>query len=119
MKQEVIMAEKKAAAKSAKRPKSTKLQGGARMKNAYMKFLDEQLKALDKEMAVLKKKKAKLSKEGQKKYKKTMDALTRKKTEAKALLKDAKSAWRDISGGVERAWKDLQRSVLKARKEFK
>ena len=87
--------------------------------NTYIKKIETELKAIDKQITELKKKKAKLDSKLHSRYNNAMETLGKRKAEAKERVKEAKTAWRALSKGMDAAWKSLRSSVKEARKEFK
>ena len=106
--------EKKAVKKAPKKKTAKKPQTPA----DYLKVMETELKRIEKQINSLKLKK-KMDKQLKTNYDKTMKVLNEQKKQANKKLREAKSAWRELSKGFEGAWKQLSKSVISASKKFK
>ncbi|MCK5236531.1 MAG: hypothetical protein KAR06_06050 [Deltaproteobacteria bacterium] len=88
-------------------------------KNPYLKKLETELKKIETQIVALKKKKPKLDKKLHAGFKKTTDALNKKKVVAKKRLKEVNAAWREVTKGMDKAWKELKASLGDAKTKFK
>jgi len=124
----VKKAAKKTAKKAVKKKAATKTATKTATKKAaavkpttasvYLKKMEAELLRIEKQIDSLKLRK-KVDKQLKASYDMTMKTLNEQRKNAKKKLREASSAWREITKGFEGAWKQLSASVISARKKFK
>ena len=92
-------------------------------RKAYEEKLDAQLKEWSAQIALLKAKADKATAEMKIEYHKTIEALQFKQDEARAKLRELKSAgdeaWEDVKTGAEKAWAEVKTAFHSAASKFK
>jgi hypothetical protein len=92
-------------------------------RKAYEEKLDAQLDEWSAELSLLKAKADKAKADAKIEYFKTIEALQLKQNEAKAKLRQLKSAgddaWEDLKAGAEKAWAEVKTAYHDASSRFK
>ena len=92
-------------------------------RKAYEEKLDAQLKEWSAQIDLLKAKADKAKAEVKIEYYETIEALQRKQNDARAKLRELKTAgdeaWEDIKTGVEKAWAEVKAAYHDASSRFK
>jgi hypothetical protein len=92
-------------------------------RKVYEEKIDAQIKEWNAQIDLLKAKADKAKAEAKIDFYKTIDALQQKQEEAKAKLKELKTAgdeaWEDVKKGAEKAWADIRKAYKDATSRFK
>jgi multidrug resistance efflux pump len=92
-------------------------------RKVYEEKIDAQIKEWNAQIDLLKAKADKAKAEAKIDFYKTIDALQQKQEEAKAKLKELKTAgdeaWEDVKKGAEKAWADIRTAYKDATSRFK
>ncbi len=92
-------------------------------RKAYQAKLDAQLEEWNKQLSVLRAKADKTKAESKIEYCKMLEALQPKLDNAKAKLKELKTAsdeaWEELKAGLERAWAEVKTSIEAAASKFR
>jgi hypothetical protein len=92
-------------------------------RKAYEEKLEAQLKEWSAQLALLKARADKATAEAKIEYYKTIEALQRKQNDAKAKLRELKTAgdeaWEDLKAGAEKVWAEVKAAYHDASSRFK
>ena len=92
-------------------------------RKAYEEKLDAQMKEWNAQIELLRAKADKAKAEVKIEYYKTIEALQRKQNDAKAKLRELKTAgdeaWEDLKAGAEKAWAEVKTAYHDASSRFK